>query len=113
MKIETQKQGDVLIIIPLEKRIDITCAKEFKGKLVDWINEGSRQIVLNLAHVEFIDSSGLSVLVSSLKTIGKNGDLFLCEINSELVKNLFDLTRMYLIFKIFSSQDEAVRALTH
>lgn len=47
---------------PSDKRIDSSVAKDFKGKMVDWIDAGDKRIVLNLAKADFIDSSGLGAV---------------------------------------------------
>lgn len=111
MQIQDTKVDDVLVIQPQDKRIDASVATEFKGRIVDWINAGNTRIVLDLSHVDFIDSSGLGAIVSSLKTIGNNGDLVICGIQ-ETVMSLFKLTRMNRVFQIFSSQHEAIKALS-
>lgn len=73
MEINTKKIDNVLVVIPLEKQIDALVAKAFKGKMIDWISDGHQRIILDLANVEFIDSSGLSAMVVSLKAMGKGG----------------------------------------
>lgn len=110
MEIQSAKIDEVTIIKPLAKRIDASVATEFKGKIVDTINAGNFRIVLDLSNVAFIDSSGLGAIISSLKTIGGNGDLVICGMN-ETVMGLFKLTRMNLVFRIFSTQPEAIQAL--
>jgi len=111
MQIEDTKVDDVLVIQPLDKRIDASVATEFKGKIVDWINAGDTRIILDLSNVDFIDSSGLGAIVSSLKTIGHDGDLVICGIK-ETVMSLFRLTRMNRVFQIFETRSEAIRALS-
>jgi len=111
MQIHQSKVGEVLIVRPLEKRIDAATATEFKEKMSDWIGAGNRRMVLNPMEVDFIDSSGLGSIVSSLKKIGGEGDLVICVVK-ETVMSLFRLTRMNRVFDIFSSEDEAVRALS-
>lgn len=111
MPAERRKSGDVLIVVPQEQRIDASSAKAFKGEMVDWINEGHHKIVLDLQHVNFIDSSGLGAIVSCLKSLGDQGALVLCNIGGA-VSSLFELTRMDRKFKIFRSQEEAVAALS-
>jgi len=111
MQIEHRKSGAVLIVVPQEQRIDASSAKDFKGKMVDWINEGNQMIVLDLQNVDFIDSSGLGAIVSCLKSLGGQGALVICNIR-ETVASLFQLTRMNRVFSIFQSQDDAVAALS-
>ena len=110
MQIENKKADQVLVVIPVEKRIDASSAVDFKGKMIDWINEGNYRIALDLSHVDFIDSSGLGAIVSSLKALGNQGDLVICCVH-EMVMSLFKLTRMDRVFKIYSTQEEAIKAL--
>jgi anti-sigma B factor antagonist len=110
MEIEERKAGDVLVVIPRERRIDASVSTGFKGRMVDWINQGNRRIVLDLSEVDFIDSSGLGAIVSSLKTLGNDGDLVICGIR-ETVMGLFKITRMNRVFQIFADQPEALKAL--
>ncbi len=112
MQLEDKNVGDILIVKPLEKRIDASSSTDFKGKMVDWINGGNHRIVLNLSEVDFIDSSGLGAMVSSLKSIGNNGDLVICGIR-DTVMSLFRLTRMNRVFQIFASEEEALNALAN
>jgi len=111
MQIQDKKIENILIVKPSEKRIDASVATDFKGKMIDWINAGNKHIVLNLAEVDFIDSSGLGAIVSSLKAIGNGGDLVICGI-SDTVITLFRLTRMNRVFQIFSTEEEALKALS-
>lgn len=111
MQIEHFKTGETLVVIPRESRIDASSTKHFKGKMIDWINEGNQKIVLDLQYVEFIDSSGLGALVSCLKSLDNEKSLVLCNIQ-EKVASLFQLTRMNRVFMIFESQNQAVAALS-
>jgi len=111
MQIHQNTNGEVLIVRPLEKRIDAATATEFKEKMSEWIGAGNRRIVLNLADVDFIDSSGLGAIVSSLKRIGTEGDLVICTVR-ETVMSLFRLTRMNRVFDIYPSETEAIATLS-
>lgn len=111
MQLEEKKIGDILKVKVLGKRIDASGAMDFKSQMLDWINAGSRRILLDLSEVDFVDSSGLGAIVSSLKAIGNGGDLFICGVR-ETVMSLFRLTRMNRVFQIFDSEEQALRVLT-
>jgi len=111
MQLQEKKMADVLIVRPLEKRIDAVTAMDFKQKMSDWIDSGNRRIVLNLSEVDFIDSSGLGAIISGLKKIGNEGNLVICVVK-ETVMSLFRLTRMNRVFDIFSSEEEALMAFS-
>jgi anti-sigma B factor antagonist len=111
MQIQDEKIGGVLVVKPLEKRLDAHVAVDLKEKMAFFVNNGNDLIVLDLAGVDFIDSSGLGAIVSSLKVLGRKGDLAICGIH-ETVMSMFRLTRMDRVFRIFPNRDEAVTALS-
>lgn len=111
MQIEDKLIENILVVTPLEKRLDASAAADFKGKMVDWINQGHRRIVLDLSLVDFVDSSGLGAIVSCLKTLGEGGDLVISGIR-DAVLSLFQLTRMNRVFQIFPSPEAAIKGLT-
>jgi len=70
----------------------------------------SRQIVLDLGHVTYIDSSGLGVLVA-LYTSARNagGNIKLANLNSRS-RELLQVTRLYTVFETYDSAEEAARS---
>jgi anti-sigma B factor antagonist len=111
MIIEDNKVGPLLVVKPIEKRLDADSSRYFKEKMADFINHGQAQILLNLSEVEFIDSSGLGVLLSLLRNLGERGNLVLCGI-TENVMSLFRLTRINRVFQIYPGEAEAIAAIT-
>lgn len=112
MNFEEKKDGDILILKPISRNIDVTVSTEIKGKFVDLINRGNNFFILTLSQVEFVDSSGLGALISILKTIAlNNGDMVLCELNNP-VMSLLKLTRMTNIFKICPTEQEGIQLLS-
>ncbi|MCC5633104.1 STAS domain-containing protein [Nostoc sphaeroides] len=74
--------------------------------------ENSVDIVLiDLAAVKIMDSSGLGTLLSALRIVkSAEAKLVICSVNDS-VKMLFEITKMERIFQIFVDQDEFHRAL--
>lgn len=69
-------------------------------------------LLINLEQLSFIDSNFLGALVKCLKiTIKKNGELALCSLQAP-VKSMFELTRLYNIFKIYNTESEALNSLS-
>ena len=111
MRFEHTQMGDVLVAKVLDSRIVADVAPRFKHQLIEYVNNGHRSIVLDLGAVSFIDSSGLGALVSSLKALGKEGDLVLCGTGGTVV-SMFRLTRMDKVFRMFGTSEEAIMALS-
>jgi len=111
MMLTHHKNGSLVIVKPLERRLDADSSRYFKEKMAEFINQGEAQILLNLSEVQFIDSSGLGALLSLLRQLGEQGNLMLCGI-AENVMNLFRLTRLNRVFQIYPDEAQALAAVT-
>jgi anti-sigma B factor antagonist len=90
-------------------RIDAQAALKFKDAIHDALTaHDAPRIILNLAQVNFIDSSGLGAIVSIKKHMGSNRQIDLCALNPAVDK-VFRLTRMDSIFSIHPDLDSALR----
>ena len=111
MRFAESKVGNVLIATVLDGRIVADNAPRFKSYLAEFISNGNRSIVLDMAAVTFIDSSGLGALVASLKAIGNDGELVISGARAT-VASMFKLTRMDKVFRMYENNDAAVAALS-
>lgn len=111
MRFEEQQQLGVLIIRPLEARLDAAVVPEFKQHLATRIQEGHFLIAIDLGGVDFVDSSGLGGILSVLKSVGEGGNVAVFGANPQ-VATLFRLTRMDRIFPTLRSADDAVTLLS-
>ena len=110
MRLEIKKSGRVTVVKSLENRMDAKVAVDFKTEIGRIVDEGDRWIVFDVSEITFVDSSGLGAIVSSLKMVGKEGDLVIAGAG-ETVLSLFKLTRMDRVFQMFATEKEAVEAL--
>jgi anti-sigma B factor antagonist len=111
MRFAENRIGNVLVAKVLESRITADVASRFKQDLIEFVTKGNRVIVLDLREITFIDSSGLGALIGSLKVIGDDGELVLCGAR-DTVANMFKLTRMNKVFRMFPNTEEAIAALS-
>jgi anti-sigma B factor antagonist len=72
------------------------------------LTEGKRSFVLNLAGVEYIDSSGLGQLITIWTSIKNRGGQMAVLSPTKRVQRLFDITRLDTVFKICEKEDEAI-----
>ena len=107
MLFEEKKVGEILVVEVLDQRLDARVALEFKQQMHHLISQGNHSIVIALNRVDFIDSSGLGAIVSSLKTLGRGGDMAIAG-TREAVRCLFKLTRMDKVFRMYNTTEEAV-----
>lgn len=110
MKLNVSRKDGILIVTPQVKRIDANIATDFKSKLIDFLENGDKVIVINLTEVDFIDSSGLGAMVLILRKIGTDGRIKLCKLK-ESVRSIFELTRLDEVFEIHKSEEGALESL--
>ena len=96
------------IIQPLDQ-INASNATEFQSQLIKVLNSNEYvALLIDMQQVEFIDSAGLMVLVSSLRLAQTQRKRFsLCGVNSS-IKMIFELTQLETAFEIFESRDAFV-----
>ncbi len=107
----TQYNNSTLVIINLPKTT-AQHAPEFKNFLMELINSGKHQLIVDCRLVEYMDSTFLGAIVFALKkSAASGGDVRLVRANLELpVWDMFQLTNMNKIFKIFSDLESAVES---
>jgi anti-sigma B factor antagonist len=87
--------------------LDSFSVNYLKEKLSRLFESGNYKVVIDLVHVEFIDSAGLGYLVSALKIcMNHSGDLTLVHPN-EAIQDLLKITKLKDIFKVFDSVEAA------
>ena len=109
MELITSKIGDVTTII-LQGRIDATVAPDIEQRLLSLVSGGSHKLVTALTEVTFISSAGLRSLVAVLKQArSERGDLRLAGMEGR-VKEVFEITGLSTIFKIYDCAEDAVQS---
>lgn len=105
-----QTQG--VDVVHLPPRLVMANAGEARSELKQIIASGSGKVVINLSETEFMDSSGLAVIVAGLQAARKmDGDLHLAQM-SDTIRALFELTRLHTVFQIFDDEAAAVAAFS-
>ena len=98
-------------VIAVRGEIHVTTAPEFSRRLNEAIARGKTSVVLDLSQVEFIDSTGLSVLLNGLRRVTRaQGRLALVCANPTVLR-LFEITKLDTTFDIRTSRDEAIAAV--
>lgn len=108
MQLQSERQGEILIIRALDDRIDAAGAIKFKERMRELIAEPSDRVVLDMSNVGFLDSSGLGAVVSVMKALGPERRLELSGLTAT-VEKVFRLTRMDSVFIIHKTLPEGRR----
>lgn len=95
-------------VIEVNGEVDVHTAAKLREKLFSLIEGGTHRLILDLEGVEFLDSTGLGVLVGGLNRVrSHDGDLTLVCTHQRILK-VFEITGLTKVFSISSSVDEAV-----
>lgn len=106
-----EERIDGFLILGLDGRLDATNSKLFEEKILAVIDEGARQLVIDLSQVKYVSSAGLRVfLIASKRLTAPEAKLVLCSLQ-EPVKEVFDVVGFFSVFSIHGSRDEALNSL--
>lgn len=112
MDLITRMRGSVSVL-ELTGRFDAHSAPAVTEFLVKAAAAAPAQVIVNLAGVNFVDSTACAALVQGMKRCReKNGDLRLCNLQQP-VRIIFELTRLDRAFDILPSEDEAAQAFAN
>jgi len=101
--------GYTVITVEAE-RLDVVNTNEMKESMMDVVDNGHHKVVIDLSKVTFVDSSGLSVIISLFKRLNAlKGELILCGLG-EQPKELLEITQLIRLFKVTDTCEEAVRS---
>jgi anti-sigma B factor antagonist len=110
----TTREVSHVTIVDITGRITLG---EETGKLRDTIrqliSEGKKKIVLNLAQVDYIDSSGVGELVSGFTTVrNAGGELKLLSLTKK-VQDILNVTKLYTVFDVKEDEFTAVKSFDY
>jgi anti-sigma B factor antagonist len=110
MDLDFRKSNDVIIIELGGKIMGGSDSAKFFEQLGSWLDEGYRRFVMDLGHVDWMNSSGLGILIRALKTIRDNqGSLRLANL-TEKIKDILTITKLLVVFQTYGSLDEAIES---
>ena len=110
VKLNTRQVGDVNVI-EVAGRITLgEGSSTLRESIRDRVAKGNKKILLNLAEVSYIDSSGIGELVSGFTTVtNQGGHLKLLNLTKR-VNDLLQITKLYTVFEIFEDEASAIRS---
>jgi anti-sigma B factor antagonist len=99
-------------VVGLSGELDAYTSLELRETVVRLVEEGARDIIIDLEKVDFIDSVGLGTLVGCLKRSAEHGgSISLVCVNPQIQK-VFDITGLSKIFAIYKTREEALKRMS-
>ena len=106
--IQDEEIDDQTHVIELGGEIDLYTAPEFKERMVQLIEGGKKQIVVDLSKATFIDSTTLGVLVGGVKRLRPAGGGLALVCTDQNITKIFEITGLDRVFPIHVTRDEAL-----
>ncbi len=111
MNISTESKNEITVA-RLEGRLDAAAVRNHRDELKKATEGLDKWMVLNMDKVDFIDSSGLGLIVSLVRNARENSaDVAISNLSPQ-AQTLFELTRMTRIFSIYADENAALEALS-
>jgi len=108
MKLTSREIKDVVVLEPKGKIMGGPDATMLHDQLHDFIDQNKKKVVIDLGKVDWMNSTGLGILISGLTTLRNNGgELKLANVTDK-IQSLLTITKLITVFECFNSVDEAV-----
>lgn len=109
LSLATRTEGDHTVV-EVVGEIDVYTAPKLREAFIDLVAQGSYQLVIDMEQVEFLDSTGLGVLVGGLKRVRAHDGTLRLVCSQERILKIFRVTGLTKVFPIHASLDEALAA---
>lgn len=102
----TEQEGHAVLVVRGE--VDVATAPRLRQALVELANEGRERVIVDLDSVEFLDSTGLGVLVSGLKRFRTMGGDLLLACSQRRILRVLEITGLDRAFEVSDSVSAAL-----
>ena len=108
MKFSIEKKERFTVFSLQEDNLNTTMAPHLKSEFVILKNEGVKNLILDMSHVKFVDSSGLSAILTAYRLWEGHGSFVLTQIDHQNVEKLISISRLDTVFTIIPTLQEAI-----
>ena len=109
LSLSTRTEGD-RTVVEVGGEIDVYTAPKLREQLVELVNDGKYHLIVDMEGVDFLDSTGLGVLVGGLKRVRAHDGSLDLVCTQERILKIFRITGLTKVFGIHDSVDEAIAA---
>ncbi len=105
-----EETADGVFVLTLDGEFDLSSAPNVRGALDAAVDAGTRKVVVDMLACNFVDSTGLGVLLHTAKRIEGEGGMAIACVD-EQIRRLLGLTMIDRTIPVFSSREEALASL--
>ena len=107
---QTKNMGDVCIVSPEGKIVIGDEVGQLREKIKELLEGGNKNILINLANVSYIDSTGVGALVGSFTTIRNQGGQMKLSNLSQRVRDILLVTKLLTVFDVYENETEGTKS---
>jgi anti-sigma B factor antagonist len=108
---KSSKQNTINVFLLQGELIDRNQAAELLEEVEKGIGNNENKVLLNLAELKYLNSSGLNIIINILTKLRKaDGDVAICNINKK-ISELLVITKLNTVFNVCNSVEEGVALL--
>src|SRR4030067_544609 len=112
MKLSAREVNGVVVLEPKGNIMGGPDATLLHEKLHEYIKQNKKKIVIDLSKVEWMNSTGLGILISGLTTLRNNGgELKLARVTDK-IESLLTITKLITVFENFDEVEDAVKSFS-
>ncbi len=112
MKMSDREINGIIVLEPRGKIMGGPDASLLHDKLHECIEQNKRKVIIDLSQVDWMNSTGLGILISSYTTLrNNNGDLKLANVTDK-IQSLLTITKLISVFKTYDSVDDAAKSFS-
>jgi anti-sigma B factor antagonist len=108
MKMTDRVVEDIAILEPKGKIMGGPDATMLHDKLHDYIDQNKKKVVIDLSKVEWMNSTGLGILISGLTTMRNNGGELKLAGLTEKIESLLTITKLITVFDNYDTVEQAI-----
>ncbi len=111
MKFEDELTGDIVVLTVSGKIMGGDETTMFHGKIHEYIQLNKKKFVIDLTRVDWMNSVGLGMLISSLTTVKNSGGRLVLA-NIAKIEQILVITRLVSVFEHYETREAAIKALS-
>ena len=108
MKLSDREQSGVVILEPKGKIMGGPDASLLHDKLHEYIDQGKKNVVVDLGKVDWMNSTGLGILISGYTTLRNHDGVLKLANVTDKIQSLLTFTKLVTVFEAFDSIEEAI-----
>ena len=109
LKIDSRTEGEDAAVLSLAGEVDVANAGQVRDSALMLVDGGVKKLVIDLASTDFMDSTGLGMLVGLKKRTKELGGDVVIAAPQPQVKRLFEITGLTQVFRIYDDEAAALK----